>query len=257
MLLQTAAAKLSLGLRKIFPPKEPPFCSAVITAAGSGTRMGGVSKQLMELCGKKSVLYSLEAFGNSPYIKEIIITAKEDELEKMKETVGAGFEGKPVTVVTGGKTRQESVENAFWSTDKKCGCIAVHDAARPLLTTDDVNALFEAAFLYGAASAGYPIADSLKKVGADGLIKEDVDRDGLWAVQTPQVFLSDIYKVSLAVARRDSLKVTDDNSLVTHAGFSVRVINTGRKSFKLTVPEDVALIEAILEQRNADTEEAK
>lgn len=256
MTFQTAAAKIALGLRKAFPPKSPPLCTAVITAAGSGQRMGGVSKQFLELCGKKAVLYSLEAFGNCKYVKEIIITAREDELEAMKKLVGDCFGEKPVKVVSGGKTRQESVEKAFFSADKKCEYIAIHDAARPLVTAEDAAVLFEAAFAFGAATAAYPVSDTLKKVSENGFITDDLDRNSVWAVQTPQVFLSDIYRAALALARRDLLSVTDDNSLVTHAGFSVKAVNTLNKNFKLTVPEDVALIEAIIENRN-ETEKQK
>ncbi|MBQ9545252.1 MAG: 2-C-methyl-D-erythritol 4-phosphate cytidylyltransferase [Clostridia bacterium] len=250
--LRVAAAKAAIGLKKLFDKNSIPFCSAIITAAGSGTRMGGVSKQFIELNGKKTVLYSLEAFGNCDYVKEIVVTARADEVEKMKETVGEFYASKPVKVVAGGKTRQESVENAFFALDKKCGCVAIHDAARPLVTSSDAKLLFEEAFRYGAATAAYPVADSMKKVDGNLFLASDADRDGVWAVQTPQVFLCDVYKAALAVARRDSLEVTDDNSIVTHAGFSVKAVNTGNKSFKLTSPEDVGLIEALLVKRKEE-----
>lgn len=228
---------------------RPPFCTAIITAAGSGTRMGGVSKQLLNLEGKPVLLYSVEAFHACDQVKEIIISAKKEEMDTVKALIEAQGYEKSVKVVCGGQTRQESVANAFYSIHKKSTHVAIHDGARPLIRTEDVKSLYRECFRYGAVSAGSPVTDSIKKVNAKGFIEEDVDREALWAVQTPQVFSCDIYRAALAMAKKDSLSVTDDNALVTHAGFAVKLVSLPIKNIKLTTPEDPAVVAALLRER--------
>ena len=240
---------LKIGTTLDFKPLVKPFCTAIITAAGSGTRMGGVSKQLLTLCGKKVLIYSVDAFHASKYVKEIVISAKKEEIEIVRELIAEQGYDKPVTVVCGGASRQESVANAFYKISKKSRYVAIHDGARPLLQTKDVDLLFEKSFQYGAASAGCPVTDSIKKVDGKGFIEEDVDRSVLWAVQTPQVFSCDIYRAALANAIKLQLTVTDDNALVTHAGFAIKLVELSGKNLKLTTPEDIALVSTLLKER--------
>ncbi len=236
-------------LKMLTKSKKDPFCSAVITAAGSGTRMGGVSKQLLVLDHREVLLYSVDAFHSCKYIKEIVVSAKKEELEAVTALIRAQGYQKPVTVVCGGATRQESVANAFYRLSPKSRFVAIHDGARPLLRTQDVELLLMECFRHKAVSAGHPVTDSLKKVDDKGLILEDVDRSVVWAVQTPQVFSCDLYRASLAVAQRDGLTVTDDNALATHAGFTVKPVTLTGPNLKLTTPEDLIVIEAILKER--------
>lgn len=256
-MLKAKLIRLAGALSRAVPGDTPP-CGAIITAAGSSTRMGGVSKQLMELDGKKTVEYSVEAFAASTYVTHIVLSVREDELENMKNLFGDSVGSKPVAYALGGATRRESVENAFFKLDKSCRLVAIHDAARPLIRTSDVDEVILAAAKYGAATAGYPAADSLKRVDEKGFVTDNVPREGVWSVQTPQVFSRDVYSAALAVARRDGLEdVTDDNTLVTHAGFSVKAVDFSNKNLKLTTPDDPENAEAILRYRRLAAEKSR
>lgn len=244
--------KLAIGLKKLLRSvvTDPsPFCSAIITAAGSGTRMGGVSKQLLPLCGKEAVLYSLEAFQGCSLVSQIVISAKEEEIDAFHKLIEKQYYSVPVTVVKGGASRQESIANAFYAVDKKAKYVAIHDAARPLLQSKDVELLFHEAIRYQGATAASKVADSMKRADENGMISSDVDREDLWAVQTPQVFSCDVYRVALALAQKDRFTVTDDNSLVTHAGFPVKLVDLHNPNYKLTTTHDVELVETILKAR--------
>ncbi len=241
--------KLKRILQALGPEDPSPFCSAIITAAGSGRRMGGVSKQLLPLCGESVFLYSLKAFHECSLVREIILSVKEEEAAIFQEIVAEKHFTKPVRIVKGGATRQQSVANAFYAVDGKSRYVAVHDAARPLIRASDITKLYREAIRFGGATAASPVADSMKRADARGMIASDVDRELLWSVQTPQVFSCDIYRVALATAQKDGFTVTDDNSLVTHAGFPVKLVDLHSPNLKLTTKDDIPLAENIIKAR--------
>ena len=225
-------------------------CSAVLAAAGDSTRFGS-PKPFVTLGSKPLFSYSLNAILNSRYIDEAVIAVREADLDRWQSALGTMTFSKKVTLCVGGKTREESVMRAFRALSKKTDYVAFHDAARPFITTADVDRVILDAFRYGAASAGAPVVDSVKRCDRRQKITEDVDREGLFAVSTPQVFSKEIYEVARAVCRKDGFSSTDDNAYVSHAGFGVHVTRVAFNP-KLTYPEDLALFEKCVPQKQGE-----
>ncbi len=236
-----------------FKPKDNTV-TVIIAAAGSGTRMGGVYKPLEMLCGKPVISYSLELFEQNPMVKQIIIASREDKIPALKELCKSCGFTKVKNVIPGGKDRQDSVEKAFCEAFKTkedvTKLIAIHDAARPLLTKEDLQSVFELAYVSGGATCATRVRDTVKKATPTGFIESEVDRTDLWLMQTPQVFDTDIYHTALGVAKKQDFKVTDDCALVTNAGFKVSLCETRSTNIKLTYAEDMFLAQAILEKRS-------
>ena len=248
--IEIAAVKVKNSIQHLFPGKyEKSFSSAIITAGGSGTRLGGSPKQLRELCGKPCIVYSLLAFQQCKDIDEIIVVARagqEEEIDLLCQEFGIS---KLKSIVVGGDTRQESVANGFMQISPKSKLVAIHDAARPLILSSQISKLLEEANRFGGATAAKKCADTVKRADANGLILETVPRDDLYAVQTPQVFKTDLYRVALALSKRDGISVTDDCSLAENAGFSVKLCELDGPNYKLTLEDDLLTITSILKER--------
>lgn len=233
---------LSLAEREL----DERSCSVVLAAAGRSERFGA-KKPFVQVGGRCLFEYSLSVFLASRYVRDVVIAARQEDIPQFREVLSLRFPGAPVTVVAGGSSRDISVMRAFEATDKKTHFVAFHDAARPMLSTEDAERVLRDAFRYGAASAACPIVDSVKRA-CDGVITEDVDREGLYAVSTPQIFHKDVYLVSRAICKKDGFSSTDDNAYVSHAGFSVHLTPVFSNP-KLTYPEDLRLIETLLNAR--------
>ena len=233
-------------------PKE--LFTVLIAAAGSGQRMGGMYKPLALLCGKPMLFYSLEAFEKSGFVKQIVISAPAERHEEIKDMAKKYGVTKLRHVVSGGATRAESVICAFRAAfpDKSAVTpfLAVHDAARPLITEKQINDVFFDCVRYGAAVAATKVRDAVKYAGKDCMITEEVDRSGLWQIQTPQAFDTDIFHTALAtVPKEQAALAVDDGALVMQAGFCVKCTETGFANFKVTYPEDIPMAEALLAAR--------
>ena len=237
--------------------KQPNFTSAVIVAGGSSSRMGdGVSKQLLNICGIPAVVHTLLAFERTPEIDEIIIVAKSDEVglyEGFKKTYRIT---KLKKAVVGGNTRQQSAAKGFAAISEQSKYVAIHDAARCLVSQKDISAVCAAAYTYGAATAATPATDTIKLADDNGFIEKTIDRSTVWHAQTPQIFGADIYRAALAVCQRDKIDVTDDNSLAEYIERPVKLVECSRDNIKITTPEDVAHARAVLKKR-AGSKEAK
>lgn len=226
--------------------------TVIIAAAGSGTRMGGVSKPLLKLSGRHAILYSLDTFMKSEYVERVVISARREEMQLLKEIVSRENYPKEIIVAEGGKTRQESVERAFsaaFSGRKKTKFVAIHDGARPLVTEDEVLRAFRTAEQYGCAVCAARAKDTFKTTDKSNVVTGHVERENLWHIQTPQIFDTDIFHTSLALAAKNGTEATDESGLVSAAGFVVKLVETGHDNIKLTYPEDVFVAEAILSKR--------
>lgn len=228
--------------------------TVIIPAAGSGLRMGGVYKPLEMLCGKPIIWYSLGVFQESPYVKSIVIAAREDKINELHALVLENDFTKVSGIIAGGKDRQESVEKAFRyafsSAEKITPLVAVHDAARPLITAEDIMRAFTLASKSKSAVCAQRVRDTVKKTNDKNLVTKSVDREGLWLIQTPQVFDTDLFHTALSVAKTTGFRATDDSSLVIDAGFKVMLCETPSYNIKITYDEDVALAQAILMSRS-------
>ena len=218
--------------------------SAIITAAGRGTRMGGAENKLFLKIGTKSVIeYTLDAFFDSSDIDEIVITAAKDEIERIEGLfVNAP---KRVAVVQGGETRQDSVRNGIAAAHGEI--LLIHDGARALITPELIKKVTDACKIYKAAALGVPVKDTLKLVREDGRIEKTIDRSLVYLVQTPQAFFKDIIKEAHEKAVGNS--ATDDCALAEACGIGIKMVMGSYENIKLTTPEDMLIAETILKKR--------
>jgi 2-C-methyl-D-erythritol 4-phosphate cytidylyltransferase len=224
--------------------------SAVIVASGNSTRMGGVSKQLMFLDNIPVVARTIMAFDKCECINEIIVVAKEEEFYLYKEFQKIYHFKKLTKLVSGGATRQESVKNGFEAVSKDSKFVAIHDGARCLITTEQIEKICSAAYKCGGATAATRAVDSVKMSSGKNLyIDSSVNRSHVWLAQTPQVFRTDVYELALIKAKEDGLEVTDDNSLIENIGAKIKLVECGRNNLKITTPEDIPLALAIIKSR--------
>lgn len=227
-------------------------CSAVVAAAGVSQRMKGEDKLFTEIGGAPVLAHSLTALQRCAYIDEIIVVAREDSIEPVGELCVKYGVTKATAVMAGGQTRLESVLIGALAASKKAKLIAIHDGARPCVDQNTIESAIAAAAEHHAAAPGIPVRSTLKRV-KDGIVRETVDRESLFEIQTPQVFEAHLIKAALTNAVRKSLDVTDDCMAVEFIGAPVFITGGSAENIKITMAEDVKIAEAILMSRAADT----
>jgi len=216
--------------------------SAIIVAAGRGERFGS-PKQLSLLKGKTVLDWSLEKFESHEAVDEIVLVLKE---EQEKEKI-LGHYKKILAVVKGGKERQDSVLNGFKMIDpEKTGIVLVHDGVRPLVSIALISRIIEAAFKKGAAIPALPLEDTVKEVTGKEILRT-LERQELCRVQTPQGFSYSLLKKALNKAQEEGYYGTDEASLVERTGEKVYVVPGDPVNIKITVPEDLKVAEAFLD----------
>ncbi|NTW28415.1 MAG: 2-C-methyl-D-erythritol 4-phosphate cytidylyltransferase [Coriobacteriia bacterium] len=226
--------------------------AAVIVAGGNGERFGSASgKQLAVLLGRPMLGWTAEAFDAAPGVDLIVLVAHPGRVADYRAALDALGLQTPLVVTGGGETRQESVANGLAAVPGTAEIVLVHDGARPLVTSDLIGRLLETLETAPEAAGvvvGYPSVDTLKLVEGQRVLSTP-DRARFWAVQTPQVFRLEALKVAFARASADGFLGTDDASLVERLGGLVLLFEGPRDNIKVTVPEDLALVEAILARR--------
>ncbi len=233
------------------PEKRKHFTTAIIVAGGRGERVGAdIPKQHLKLCGKEVVVHTLLAFEACPKIKEIVVVCRSGEENiyhdyKLKHGIS-----KMTAAVPGGESRQESVLKGFEAVSDKCEYVAVHDAARCLITPEAISDVVVSAYKYRAATAARAATDTVKLANEKGFIEKTVDRNRVFLAETPQVFERDLYSVIAYSAKRDGYEATDDNSLAEKLGFKVRLCPTGCTNLKITTHDDLAVAEVLLSKKN-------
>ena len=221
------------------------YCGAVIVAAGTASRMGGIDKVMAPLDGEPMIARTVRAFQESDVISEIVIVTREDLVLPISNLCG-GMD-KIKAVVTGGKSRQESVELGMNALSKEVKLAAIQDGARPLVTWQVIDRVVRAANTFGGAVPGIPVKDTIK-VENGGLVKETPDRKALRAIQTPQVFDFDLLRGALKKAKEDGAEVTDDCSAVERLGMKVKIVEGDERNIKVTTPMDLKIAELLLEE---------
>lgn len=228
-------------------------CAAVILAGGSGSRFSesdSLPKQFTPICGMPMIAYSLKAFDSASEIEEIVVVSRKDDLEALEKIIKNLSLKRSVKVVLGGKTRQESALCGFEATSDRVSFIALHDAARPLITPTDIDETVRSAYRTGATIAAERAVDTPKIVSRSGYVcKKAPDRSELWHAQTPQVFSKKHYRVAAYYAKSEGFEATDDASLFEYAGFKVKVCEIKEPNFKVTKKSDALLAEAIISER--------
>ena len=235
-------SKYTKPVRKLLPLRR---CGAVIVAAGSASRMGGIDKVMAELKGEPMIVHTVRAFQNCDAIKEIVIVTRGDLILPITKLT-SGFD-KVTTVVAGGSSRQESVSLGMNALSDKCELAAIQDGARPLVTWELIDRVVRAAHSYHAAIPVIPVKDTIK-VCNSALVVSTPDRSTLRAVQTPQVFDFDLLRGALKKAAEDGAEVTDDCSAVERLGMTVKIVEGDERNLKVTTPLDLKLAEMLMEE---------
>ena len=235
--------------------------TAIIVAAGSSERMG-FDKLFALVSGKPIIAHTIAAFECTDCVDEIILVGRADSLGEFQKVIGKPTKVKHV--IAGGAERSDSVRAGLEHVDPKSGFIAVHDAARPMITPEKITRVFEVARKHGAATLAEPINDTLKRAdlaavaasaddAGDLLIKESVDRSGIYGMQTPQVFEKKLLEEAYQLVAKKKISVTDEVSAVELLGRKIILVPNHDFNFKITYPRDLPLAEFVLKQRESAT----
>lgn len=234
---------------RLFKKKEEkPFVSAVIAAGGSSARMGGENKLLCEIGELPVLVHTMLAFEMCGAVDEIVLVARGDVLVEYSQLCQSFSIGKLSRVVTGGASRAESVFRGLAEVSPECRFACVHDAARPLVTPEDIARVCQAAFEQNCAAAVTAMSDTVKQV-RDGRIERTVDRDSLVRAQTPQCADIQLLRAALQDAIQAGETVTDECAALERMGLRPAAVLCTGENIKITMPEDLLVAEAILEAR--------
>jgi 2-C-methyl-D-erythritol 4-phosphate cytidylyltransferase len=223
--------------------------TAIIVAAGSSERMG-FDKLFALVSGKPVISYTIAAFENTKCVDEIILVGRADSLSELRKIVGKPTKVKQV--IAGGAERSDSVRAGLDHVNPESDFVAVHDAARPMITPAKIARVFEVCRTKGgAATLAEPINDTLKRVDVDLAVTGSVDREGVYAMQTPQVFEKKLLEEAYEVVATKKISVTDEVSAVELLGRQIVLVPNYDFNFKVTYPRDLPLAEFVLKQRAA------
>jgi 2-C-methyl-D-erythritol 4-phosphate cytidylyltransferase len=226
--------------------------TVIVPAAGIGKRMGNaVAKQFLPLGERPLLAHTLLAFQRASEIDEIIPVLSREDMESCLSAIIEQFHiTKVKTLVAGGKERQESVLHGIRKLSKDASVVLVHDGVRPFVTPEMIRETVEHAKKGECVTVAVPIKDTIKAVNEQGFVHQTLERDRLWAIQTPQAFPAHVLVRAHEEAASKRRFATDDATLVEQAGFAVRVIMGSYDNIKITTPEDLLLAEEILKRRD-------
>ena len=221
--------------------------TAIIVAAGSSERMG-FDKLFALVSGKPIIAHTIAAFERTSCVEEIILVGRADGLGELQKIIGQPTKVKQI--VAGGAERSDSVRAGLDHLNLKSDFVAVHDAARPMITPEKITRVFDVCRTTGGAAAlAEPINDTLKRADLDLAVKESVDRNGVYAMQTPQVFARKLLEEAYRLVAKKNVSVTDEASAVELLGCKVVLVPNHDFNFKITYPRDLPLAEFVLNQR--------
>lgn len=222
--------------------------TAIIVAAGSSQRMG--FDKLLALLGDKPVLaHTIDAFERTSAVSEIILVARTQRIPEFEELVRqTGFQ-KVRQIIPGGEQRQDSVRAGLERVSETSRFIAVHDAARPLVTPEQVERVFSCAREHGAAALAEPVTDTIKRADESRIVTGGVPRENLYAMQTPQIFEKNLLERAYAAVAASKLSITDEVSAVQHLGEKVVLVPNDEWNVKITYPRDLLLAQASMARR--------
>lgn len=221
--------------------------SAIIVAAGKGTRMGAdVDKLWLEIAGRPVIAHTWRQFNDADCVNEIMLVVRDGMQPRFAELAEKFHFQKPFRLVAGGVERQDSVWNGLNALSPQAEIVAIQDAARPCTNAALIAATIAAARETGAAVAAQPVADTIKETADGKIISRTVDRSKLWSVQTPQTFRVEIIRRAIAAAREKKMVLTDDTAACELIGQPVRLVRSPAPNPKVTVPADLPFIESLL-----------
>ena len=210
--------------------------SAIILAAGSGSRFGG-KKQFKQLKGVELYKYSFYKFLNCSDINEIVLAVPKNRLADLKIEIGSIKAPKNVLVVSGGASRQESVKNSVLATSQYSDLVCIHDGARPFISENLIKQSINACYSNDGAIVAIPNYDTIKTC-VRGYVDKTIDRNDVWMAQTPQVFWKSKLLEAIDFSEKNNAKMTDESSMMEALNFQISVIKGNANNFKITSPED-------------------
>ena len=226
------------------------LCSVVVVAAGASTRMGE-DKLFMDLSGMPVLARTLTALNRCGCVDEIVVVTRLESLEKTAALCREYRITKAGKVIVGGATRTESALAGLVQIRRNAKYVLIHDGARPLITTRDIDRVLNEAAEYGAAIAAAPVTDTIK-LCREGVVAATPDRSTLYSAQTPQAFKLELYLSCMDRLGSKAERLTDDSALLELCKVPVRIVPVTACNIKITRPQDLAIAEAVLQ---SDTEE--
>ena len=221
--------------------------SAIIVAAGKGTRMGAnVDKLWLDVAGRPVLAHTWHRFNDSASIAEIVLVVRDGMQPHFAELATKFNFQKKFRLVVGGAERQDSVWNGLDAVSPQTEIVTIQDAARPCTSEALIAATIQAARETGAAVAALPVTDTIKETADGKIISRTVDRSKLWSVQTPQTFRVEVIRRAITAAREKKLLLTDDTAACELIGQPVRLVKSESPNPKVTVPGDLPFIESLL-----------
>ena len=223
--------------------------SAIILGAGRGSRMNApINKQYMKIKGKEIIRWSIEAFLKSKKTDEIIVVVAKGEEDEIKRLL-TREEEKIIKIVVGGQRRQDSVYKGLLAMNDNEGAVLIHDGARPLISSETIDLVWDFLKEKNAAIVGVPVKDTIKIVSEKKEVIDTPNRESLWAVQTPQGFDKKLIIRAHKNAQLNKIEVTDDSMMVELLGEKVSMIMGSYENIKITTQEDLDIAESILNRR--------
>jgi 2-C-methyl-D-erythritol 4-phosphate cytidylyltransferase len=222
--------------------------TAIIVAAGTSQRMG--FDKLFALLGDKPVVaHTIEAFERTDSVQEIVVVARAERVPEFEDLIRQSGFTKVRRVVSGGEQRQDSVSAGLSVVGADATFVAVHDAARPLVTPEQIDRVLARAREHGAASLAAPVTDTVKRANEGHFVTDAIPRQNLYAMQTPQIFARALLARAYAAIAADKVVVTDEVSAVEHVGGKVVLVPNDEWNVKITYPRDLLLAHAVLARR--------
>jgi len=215
-----------------------------VPAAGMGTRMGGVRKPFLELGGRPLLALALEPFLHHPRVTAVAVALGREDVDSPPSWLSEM--DRRIRVVPGGATRGDSVWAALEALPESVDVVAVHDAARPLVTLEMIHRCLLAVTPARGAVAGWPAVDTLKEVDESGRVTGTPRRERIWHAQTPQIFPRALLTEAYRRAREEGVANTDDSALVERVGGEVVMVPGSPRNLKVTVPEALPVAELYL-----------
>ena len=211
----------------------------------------GFDKLFALLDDRPVVAHTIDAFESSDSVEEIVLVVRGERTEEFEELLRQNDFRKVRHVVAGGKQRQDSVQAGLKKVKADAAFIAVHDAARPLVTPAQIERVFSEARAHGAAALAEPITDTIKRADENRFVTGGVPRENLYAMQTPQIFARDLLNRAYAAVAARGLSITDEVSALEHLGAKVVLVPTGDWNVKITYPRDLLLARSVLARRSS------
>ena len=223
--------------------------AAIIVAAGAGRRIGGVSpKTYLPIAGRPLILRTLDRVFSCQSVTEVVLVVSAADIERCRHLLEAdsSLKNRPYVIEVGGATRQQSVRHGLQRVNAGTDVVMIHDGARPFVSATLIDRCVAAAVAHGAAVVGVPVRDTIKRVRKDGFVQSTPERAGLWEIQTPQSFQRELIVAAHEWAAREGIEATDDAMVAERMGKAVFVVEGERTNFKITVPEDLVVAEALI-----------